>query len=156
MNFSNHANETVAKILNDCWHLHMPHVVIIMNVGTKYAIYTFYPYSVGICSKAIPVIKEISPDRWGNCRAVQMFTSKLKNFYGCPLVLVTFHNVPHMIIRKNEISNTFYTDGIDGRLMRGLAEAFNFKLNVKVAEEKGLIHVNGTITGAFKMVTIIR
>lgn len=152
------ANETVAKILNDCWNLHIHHLVIIINMGTKYGIYTFYPYAVGVCSEANPVLINdmIRPDRWGNCQAVQIFTDKLKNFYGCPLVLATFHNAPHTIIRKNDDGKTYYVDGIDGALIRGIAERLNFKLNVIVADEKGLVDKNGTITGAFRMVIITR
>lgn len=80
------------------------------------------------------------------------FQEKDKNLHSCPLVITTFKSPPYMMIEEMP-DGSFFTDGVDGTILRVLSQKMNFSVNLQIPEDgKGAIYSNGTSTGAMKLV----
>ena len=110
-------------------------------------VYTYYPYTPMYCSKAFPVqLNQMRNGEW--VTNADYFPNKMTNLFGCPLRAATFSNPPFMIIR--ELNSYVEVDGIDGILLRVLAEKMNFNVQLLLASDGwGDIYDNGTSTGCF-------
>jgi hypothetical protein len=108
--------------------------------------WTYWPYSNSYCGKAVP----LKHDHYQNgdwIRKIDFFPNKMTNFYGCVLHAATFINPPFMIIK--EYSNgQVGVDGIDGIMLRVLAQKMNFNVQLHVTDQLwGNVYDNGTATG---------
>ncbi|XP_046974288.1 ionotropic receptor 25a-like [Vanessa cardui] len=139
---------------NDCdeteavemlWNHKITNVVFIKHKPNCGAI--GYTYDFGHNCKNSPPTKL---DNWENCiqngdRCGDMFPIKLKNLYGCPLVVSTFIQVPYMDISDDDPS------GADGDLLRILIEALNATLVIMTPQYGngwGNLDENGTWVGS--------
>ncbi|KAL7040765.1 hypothetical protein ACKWTF_000509 [Chironomus riparius] len=114
-------------------------------------LFTYYPYSNYYCENVFPIqLNHYRGDQWMN--DIDYFPAKLTNFYGCHLHVATHNNPPFMIIITDE-NGVVSVDGVEGILLRVLAERFNFHVDLHVQKELfGSIYKNGTTTGAIKLV----
>jgi len=114
-------------------------------------LYTYFPYSSFYCENAAPIqLNQYHGHQW--IRKFDYFPRKLTSFHGCHLSVATFNNPPFMMI--NEDKNGVVTvDGVEGIILRVLAQRFNFNVDLNVQKELfGSILKNGSTTGAIKMV----
>lgn len=107
--------------------------------------YTYYPYSSIYCEKAVPVkLNQFRDKKWIN--VPDYFPRKMIDLHGCVLRVATFRNPPFMII--NERDGFVSVDGIDGILLRVLAQKMNFNVKLYLSDELwGEIFTNGSSTG---------
>ncbi|XP_070500697.1 uncharacterized protein [Chironomus tepperi] len=114
-------------------------------------LYTYYPYSYHYCENVVPLqLNQIRGHQW--LRDIDYFPLKLTNFYGCHLRVATFNNPPFMIINQDK-NGIVTVDGIEGILLRLLAQRFNFNVDLHLPKELwGSIYKNGTSNGAIKMI----
>jgi len=115
-------------------------------------LYTYFPYTIFYCEKVVPIlVNQYAVDRW--IRAEVHFPRKMKNLFGCRLRVVTFQNVPFMIINvdKNGIVSV---DGIEGILLRVLSQRMHFdvELLLESVHQWGELYSNGTANGAIAKV----
>jgi len=106
--------------------------------------YTYYPYSESYCGKAIPI--KLNQFRFGKwLHESHFFPNKMSDLHGCPLHVATFRNPPFMIIKEHGIVEV---DGIDGILLRVLAQKMNFNVELYLSELLwGDVYANGSSTG---------
>lgn len=144
--------ECMTKIFEAFWSKKIVNVVVIFSPHAntfEVMLYTYYPFSAFYCERALPVLLNhyrgkdfLSP--------INFFPEKLGNFYGCPVSVVTFKNPPFMMFEVDE-NGLVNVDGIDGTVLRVLAQQLNFNVNIfDYPERQGRIYENGTVTGKIK------
>jgi hypothetical protein len=108
--------------------------------------WTYWPYSSSYCGEAVP----LKHDHYQNgdwIRKIDFFPNKMTDFYGCVLHTATFINPPFMIIKEYG-NGRVDVDGIDGIMLRVLAQKMNFNVQLHVTEQLwGNVYENGTATG---------
>lgn len=85
----------------------------------------------------------------------EFFPQKIQNLHQCPLSVVTVEIPPYIFIGRFPTDNTLDVQGIDANLIHVLSDKMNFKLIFLLPDDiprRGIIHKNGTVTGAFGMV----
>ncbi|CAO1346132.1 unnamed protein product [Diamesa hyperborea] len=114
--------------------------------------FTYYPYTDFYCGKTYPIqLNQYRVNRWLHLHSVH-FPNKIQNLYGCKLKVSTFITKPFMMTKRDENGDTI-TDGIDGILLRVLAQRMNFTVDLLLDDDLwGQIYDNGTVTGAVKLV----
>lgn len=130
--------------VNIIWATPMNHNEAIM--------FTYYPYTDFYCGKAYPIqLNQYRVNRWLHLHSVH-FPNKIQNLYGCKLKVSTFPTAPFMMTTQDENGDTI-TDGIDGILLRVLAQRMNFTVDLLMVEDLwGKIYDNGTVTGSVKLI----
>lgn len=155
---SRYQYETITKILHDCWMLHITNVIVVVSIHpqAKAAVYTYFPYTQFHCEQVAPVILNyFVGDRF--LYNAPLFPSKVRNLYMCPLLVATYEQVPFMMLTKRT-DGTYYTDGIDGVIVRVLSQQLRFRVVVELPpnnEGRGEVVPNGTSLGVLKMVNIL-
>ncbi len=140
--------KAMKEIFEAFWSKHIVNVVIIFAIesNTEIQLFTYYPFTASNCENIIPTLlnrfkdnKFLSP--------IKYFPVKLKNFYGCPVSIVTFQAPPFMIFQWNK-NGSLILDGIDGIVVKLLAEQLNFRVVLHEEPHRlGKIFENGTVTG---------
>lgn len=147
--------ETISRILNDCWRLHITNVIVLVAVHprARTAIYTYYPYTSFHCEEVRPVILDyyLANGRF-LYESTDFFPPKARNLYGCALHVGVFHVMPYVWVTKTGLLN-----GFDGTIVLCMAEQLNFTIVVheEVGDRRGggtgVIYANGTGTGVIGM-----
>lgn len=125
-------HEIVQQILKQCWDVYITNVVVIsidQNAG-KCALYTYFPFTENYCEQVIPVIYNHFINETLSLEVIskELFPMKLKNMFGCPITVATFHRKPNMNLNDPEL----YPSGIDGILLLVISKHMHFKLNIMV------------------------
>lgn len=140
--------EIMTKMFETLWGQLIINVNILwMPYESETLMYTYYPYTEFYCGKAIPI--QLNQYRFGEwLREVDFFPNKMQNFYGCPLRVATFTNAPFMIIQEHD-DGRVTVDGIDGTMLRVLAQKMNFNVQLFLAQDLlwGDVYPNGTSSG---------
>lgn len=63
-----------------------------------------------------------------------IFPNKMKNLHGCPIKVVTYNAEPNMILTQHK-NGTYYTGGIDGKILRFLSKRLNFYADIIVPSD---------------------
>ncbi|EDW05900.1 uncharacterized protein LOC6585427 [Drosophila mojavensis] len=124
-------------------------------------VYNYYPYRPHRCQSSEPVHYATfqgslgAPPIFHLENSVRFFDSKVDDMHGCKLVTVTFQHRPFVIIDdSSNLTDVQRLLGIEGRIYQLLAERMNFAVTL-VKEpngDRGIVHPNGTLTGAMKMI----
>ncbi|KAG4076488.1 hypothetical protein HA402_014452 [Bradysia odoriphaga] len=152
----------VKNILQDCWQRQITNVNVLVlqrrSERTVVTLYTYFPFTPFYCENVVvPLIwNYFYVDHFVHTKK-ELFPPKMKNLYQCPLTIVTVEIRPYIFLRGIIQSNNSITlvDGIDARLMYVLSQRMNFKPMFVIPDDiprRGVIHKNGTVTGAFGMV----
>lgn len=152
---SRYQYDTITKILRDCWMLHITNVIVIVSIHpqARAAVYTYFPFTEFHCEAVAPVILNYFVDDHFLYDA-PLFPPKVRNLFMCPLLVATYEQIPFMMLTPRN-DGTFYTDGIDGVIVRVLSQQMHFRAVVKLPpnnEGRGEIVPNGTSLGVLKMV----
>lgn len=140
--------EMMTRMFESLWSAHIVNAnVLTMPSENEALAYTYYPYTNFYCGKAFPV--QLNQYRFGKwLRQADYFPEKMTNLYGCTLRVATFSNPPFMIIKQHE-DGRVEIDGIDGILLRVLAQKLNFNVELFLTDDHmwGDVYENGTSTG---------
>lgn len=138
-----HSNqETLQRILNDCWSLHIVNAVILIPTidHMKIYLYAFFPYTPMHCEIIEPVVHDYFENGTFSFNT-PIFPNKLRNFYQCPLMISTYTFDP--FISLTPLSNgLFHMDGIEGRMLVTLAKRLNFRPVIQISMFN--IDINGS------------
>lgn len=146
---------TVKNILTDLWSLYIVNANVIVSnpeIHDDALLLTNFPFSPVHCDKVHPIL-------WNYflngipANKKEHFPDKIQNMWGCPIIVVTFEVEPFMYVTKRK-DGTFYTDGIEGTLLRVLSQRMNFTSLIETPSDGdmwGVILANGTKTGACKL-----
>ena len=146
--------QLMKNILEDLWSLQIVNTNIVVEARSGKSdvhFYTFYPYSKTYCEKVIPVV--LTTYRSNTFTENIFYPNKIQNLHNCTIKLATF-NAPPFVVIKNE-SNANIIAGVEGNLVKLLAEAMNFYLEVIVPpndEKVGILKVDGEADGSTGMV----
>lgn len=128
-----HPNKSLQRMLNDFWQLYIINVMIIQRInGEEYTFYTFFPYTKHHCAKVVPTVFNYVNSEMMSGPIV--FPNKLKSLHNCPITVATFNITPHMVLRPLQ-DGTWYADGVDGNLLRFIAQRLNFSVVIKVPKD---------------------
>lgn len=151
--YHNDIYEVMTKIFEAFWSKHIVHVVVMfVPYASNYDVllYTYYPFSKFYCERAIPIkLNQYSVNKF--LMPIDYFPAKLSNFHGCEVSVVTFKVAPFMMYKQDK-TGAVIVDGIDGIVLRVLAQQLNF--NVAIYENSigwGRVFDNGTVTGELKL-----
>lgn len=108
---------------------------------------TFFPFQKNIChsTKSI-IINKFNNYTW---RSSEFFPKKLNNFHKCPLT-VGSHGIVARFERVQNVDGTFDYDGSDALLIKLLAGALNFHMNVNYSLKPfdwGSVYADGSASG---------
>jgi hypothetical protein len=144
---------TMMQIFQHLWAEYVINVNIIWLApgnDNEAIVYTYFPYTRFFCGKAFPIqLNQFRFGQWLHTHS-SFFPDKVSNMYNCPLNVATVFTAPFMILKH--VDGEVEIDGIDGTLLRVLAQRMNFSINVLRVESQGTVFSNGTSTGAFEMV----
>ncbi|XP_052849961.1 uncharacterized protein LOC128260767 [Drosophila gunungcola] len=108
------------------------------------------PYTAESCKSTEPVEIDLK-----DSHIRDLYPERLKNLHGCPLSVIVWDIPPYMTVHWERSDPLTMLEGLDGRLLRILARKMNFTLKLIPNEPAGLIggssYMNGTFTGAYKM-----
>ncbi|XP_017085307.1 uncharacterized protein LOC108117410 [Drosophila eugracilis] len=125
-------------------------VLILVPSLQKVSAFNVLPYTSTNCMSTEPMEVDVKDgDIW------DVFPARLKNLHGCPLSVIVWDIPPYMKIYWKRSDPMTMLEGLDGRLLRIVATKMNFTLKLIPNEPNGLLggssFVNGTLTGAYKM-----
>ncbi|KAH8368292.1 hypothetical protein KR084_009697 [Drosophila pseudotakahashii] len=131
--------------------------VFLQREGTV-QLYTYYPYGPHRCQSSLPVyytaFQDLPAPARGYGLTKPLFPSKLANMHGCELVAITFEHAPYVIIEDDpRTPGGRIMRGIEGMIVRALAERMNFTIKMVERKDKdrGEILPDGNYTGILKM-----
>lgn len=116
----------VFAVLQDCWSLYITNVIVLatIEIKTRTAIYTYFPYTVYHCEAVAPIISNYFIHS-AFLYEIDFFPPKMNNLYQCPLYVATVEEIPYMFL-IHQRNGQIYTDGIDGIIFRVLSQRLNF------------------------------
>lgn len=119
--------ETVTRILKDCWSISIANVNILIQTENNETIslYTFFPYTLNYCEHIEPIVH----DYFINGTFVNnspIFPDKFRNFFKCPIHLSTYQLPPFMMLSEQQPNGTYLTGGIEGIMFNTMATHLNF------------------------------
>lgn len=128
--------------------------VIVSNpeVHDDALVLTYFPFSRLYCGEIHPILWNYFIYGEPTIKN-DVFPDKIQNMWGCPLMVVTFEVEPFMYVTKRK-DGSFYTDGIEGILLRVLSKRMNFTYLIETPSDGdmwGIILTNGSMTGACKL-----
>lgn len=152
---SRYQYDTITMILRDCWALHITNVIVLVAIHpqARAAVYTYFPFTQFHCEAVAPVILNYFVQNRFAYNA-PLFPRKALNLFGCPLLVAAYDILPFMILTLRP-DGSYYTDGIDGILVRVLSQKLHFRPVVRLPpnhQGRGELDPNGTSWGALKMV----
>lgn len=124
-------HDVLQRILNVFWQLYILNVMVVkQRINSEaYISYTYFPYTKQHCAKVVPIVFNYVNSEMSNDSIV--FPNKLKNLNNCPITVATYNTTPHMVLRPIQ-DGTWYADGVDGNLLRFIAQRLNFSVIIKV------------------------
>lgn len=112
--------------------------------------YNVRPYTPKDCMSTAPVELDLK-----EADIYDLYPRRLKNLHGCPLSVIVWDIVPYMKVHWEKSHPRDQLKGMDGTVLNIVAAKMNFSLRLMRNEPADLIggtaYVNGTLTGAFKM-----
>lgn len=136
------------RIFNDLWTKYIVNVDIVLKRqnDSKIALYTYFPFEKNNCE--LPIVKLLAEHQNdGKFNLSNYYPSKGLNFRGCPLILATANYPPFLVMNKSG-SDSSDLGGIDGNIVKLLAETLNFKIILDRQKQRGVIFANKTSTFA--------
>ncbi|KAM7347845.1 uncharacterized protein ACRADG_007331 [Cochliomyia hominivorax] len=116
-------------IFDYCWS----NQIINCNVQFQNALgevytYTYFPFTPNKCGNTDPQrINQFINDSWVNSK---LFHQKLRNFYGCSLVIMVRDIAPYLY--KNKDKNGVLTfEGFEMEVMKHLSKGMNFSMDIR-------------------------
>ena len=142
--------ETIFKLL---WKIQIYNVIVMFEENNEVLVYTFFPFNAMKCDDTTPfLINKIVDGNFLN-GSENIFPDKMENLFNCPIRLSTAeHEVPFVNVAK--LSNDSYKlEGLDITFLNILAEKLNFKIEFTSFAKESYIFENGTMSGAFKVLS---
>lgn len=145
---SNTNQETVANILKDCWSLYIANVIVLIPTENyeQIELYTYFPYTPEHCEGVEPVLYDYF-ENGTFALNVSIFPDKFRNFHKCPLTASLYH-LPPFVILKPQSNGSYHIDGIEGTIVRVIAEQLNFTTIVQLSRTNILKNITNSSTNA--------
>uniref|UniRef100_A0A240PMM0 Uncharacterized protein n=1 Tax=Anopheles atroparvus TaxID=41427 RepID=A0A240PMM0_ANOAO len=141
---------TVDRIFHDLWQRQIVNVIVAYGAGVV-QLWTYYPYSPGLCRVPKPHLVLT----WPNdtlLYGIDFFPRKNAHFHGCPLRVGTFETRPFTILMGTAAAPGLA--GIEGDLLASVAQKLRFTVSLRVpphAQQWGLAAFENS-TGMMRMI----
>ncbi|XP_017017960.1 glutamate receptor [Drosophila kikkawai] len=151
--------ESIKIMFRRLLNMYVLNVSVFLQRNASVHVYTYYPYGPHRCQSSLPVFytafQELEAGVVGLTKP--LFPSKLANMHGCQLVAATFEHRPYVILEDDPLQkdgNDRILHGIEGRIVKTLAERMNFSIKLVEPKDKdrGQIQPDGNYTGILKMI----
>ncbi|EAT32642.1 AAEL015150-PA [Aedes aegypti] len=114
-------NETfVQKVFIDLWKLQIANVVLIGIETSQPKLWTYFPFSDGICGQARSTTLTLEDD---------LYPDKISNFHGCQLKVGSFETRPFTIMDRSD-EEKLRMSGFEGELLDLLKTRLNFTTKI--------------------------
>lgn len=127
------------------WSRRVSNVNLLVQSGENVFVYTFFMYHPSGCERLVLV----QSNTFRNGKFLEpgvIYPDKFRNFFGCPLWVATYNIPPALWILPNG-----HVQGIEGTLLKTIAEYLNFTIRAKMNSElRGQLFSNGSGTGVFR------
>lgn len=150
-----HIKLTVQALLEIMWRKFTLNVHVVTAASNGDVIFhTYFPFTKDFCGQVHPVVWNI----YRNGTFVMQrehFPRKNENLFRCALNVAVFNAAPYMIVLDD--SGAIDVDGVDGKLLKTLANELNFTIKYNVVSDDwrwGEIYANQSATGALKLVSL--
>ncbi|XP_067636320.1 glutamate receptor ionotropic, delta-2 [Eurosta solidaginis] len=149
--------ETVKRIFTRFFELYVININVFLLMDITPFAFTYFPFTRTKCHSAKPELLFSFHNNRPKFKVGynKFFPTKVNNFHGCELSVVTWHSPPFMIFDRDEESGAIKSlGGIEGMLIAIISELMNFSIRTVDPEmhERGDIYENGTLTGVTKMI----
>ena len=134
------------------WDISIFHLNFLVQTKKSASMFTFKPFSSLSCGNTSAILTNRFKN--GSFVGKKYFIKSTHNLHNCPIKVVTFDCPPAMMMHKID-DNNYDLQGIDGKLLTQLAVDMNFKIQIVTVpneDRRGTLDINGTSTGAMKMV----
>ncbi|XP_030379263.1 uncharacterized protein LOC115627661 [Scaptodrosophila lebanonensis] len=146
-------SQELQLILDYCLQNYWLHCnVMIQTAQVEVLVYTYYPYTAQGCQMARPqLINRFDGKRMLN---EPMFPDKLRNMYGCEVVVLTWHMPPYVELWWDDKRGKLQARGFEMVLVQHLADSMNFRvrlLNLTLMHVSSYQLRNGSHLGPIEM-----
>lgn len=123
---------TIYMIFKDMYLMDMIRVALVVKLAEDdIVMLTYFPFTPTACRNFKPVIINrylVDQQHWENS---DYFPSKLKDFYGCPVVCCTWEDMPYFSVHRNKWNpNAINYVGIEAELLKYIAGRLNFSIRI--------------------------
>ncbi|KAH8284458.1 hypothetical protein KR018_012610 [Drosophila ironensis] len=139
-------------------NMYVVNVIVFLPRDGTVQLYTYYPYGPHRCQSSLPVyytaFQDLPAPGHGYGLTKPLFPSKLNNLHGCKLVAATFEHRPYVNIDDDaSVPGGRILHGIEGMIVRSLAERMNFSIKLVERQDKdrGEVLPDGNYSGILKM-----
>ncbi|KAG4074997.1 hypothetical protein HA402_014576 [Bradysia odoriphaga] len=122
--------------LIDTFSAFWSHMILDVNILTychkndSLLVHTYFPFAPTHCNKIVPVIWNAFKN--GHFVETELFPSKTKNLFQCPIPILVAQFRPYIYITRNHSDGSHDFDGFEYNLLYVLAKELNFRLNMTV------------------------
>lgn len=151
--YENQAGQTKA-ILEDFNSNYLVRVnVVFLETPNEAKIFSFFPFTPTSCGEVHPVLLDTYINGYGFLENSNLIPSKTRHMFQCPMKIAAVNFPPFVIIDKSREGSRKFS-GIDVRVLKTLARAMNFSLEVETFNSTGWGEVNadGSSSGAMEKI----
>ncbi|XP_036320036.1 uncharacterized protein LOC118734421 [Rhagoletis pomonella] len=148
------AIEHMEQIFMECLRLHVGNVVLMFQFDNTHTFhfYTYTPFGVAYCRKIVDVA-EFNNYANGRLAEDRLFPPHFHNFHGCTLNVCLRLGYPFVGHRGDDqqlqMQNIHLLDGLEADILKILAKAMNFHVNISIPKEDSVIGEFQNSTGCF-------
>lgn len=147
------------KIFELCLHFNVHNVVVMAKFKRSNFIgfYTYQIFSADNCDYKL-TSQEINRFEKGRLKHDFLFSKQLNNYFGCSLSVSAQIYAPLLTFdgdmkNQDHLTNMKRLGGIEGEILKLLAEALNFTIRMNFRKELSTINLKSKSTGCFKDVS---
>lgn len=155
-NLKSTKNETESeldRIFHCAFRMHMTnfHILIYDWPESTWSILTYLPFKDDCKTLTHHIVETFNMDNYTTTMKMsfdELYPPKLRKLNGCKIRVAAVEVEPYVINYYNGSA----LDGIDVRIVKGIANAMNFEPEFILVKDRGVVLENGSSTDAMKMV----
>ncbi|CAO1398973.1 unnamed protein product [Diamesa hyperborea] len=142
--------QTIFELL---WKKFIYNVNVVMKMKNGIHLLTFIPFNQVSCGNTTPIIINQFNKSTGNWNGEEFFPKKHKNFFHCPIRIVTYGSTPSVIVKYTS-NQSYELSGFEIDIIEKMSEIFNFSIDYHFDYKGnyGEVFENGSSSGSMKMV----
>lgn len=153
---------TLQQIFQLCLRFNISNVVVMAEstISEFIGFYTYEMFTSADCF-AEPAVKEVNRYEEGKLKYNFLFPTKFTNYFGCALKVSARNYAPLVtfdgdVRNKTQLKEMQRLGGIEGEILKLLAEWLNFTIQLRFTKEESVINFYLNSTGCFGDVSTTR
>ena len=103
--------------------------------------HTYFPFAPTHCTEIVPVTLNAFTNGHFIETGQQLFPTKTRNLYQCPIPIMVAVIRPYIYVTKNYSDGSYDFDGFEYNVLCELAKQLNFQLNITVYWDEDISEV---------------